>query len=300
MPTTTLRATSFANQRLAAAGVECLTVSELRRRVPPRQLAEPERVEFFMLLVVHEGRGEHIVDFERLVLRAGRVLFVRPGQAQQWMPAAGYQGEIVLVDPAAVLAAPAAQANPAIALLRLGEWPSSFELDADSLQALRRLAALLRRELEPPEVTAVSAALARELLLCILLVLSRPATAALEAASSGAHKLAVRAQVELERCLGARPSVSMLAQRLGVSPTTLSRACRQQLGRSAKTMIDRRVALEAQRLLVHTTGTAVEIGEQLGFSEPTNFGKFFRRIVRTTPERFRQAHQLAAPARAAT
>ncbi|MES1264137.1 MAG: helix-turn-helix domain-containing protein [Variovorax sp.] len=52
------------------------------------------------------------------------------------------------------------------------------------------------------------------------------------------------------------------------------------------------MALEAQRLLVYSVATAVAIGEQLGFGEPTNFTKFFRRLVGATPEAFRQAHRL--------
>jgi AraC-like DNA-binding protein len=45
-------------------------------------------------------------------------------------------------------------------------------------------------------------------------------------------------------------------------------------------------------MLVHSTSTSVAIGELLGFSEPTNFVKFFRRRVGSTPEVFRQTHRL--------
>ncbi|TAG28696.1 MAG: hypothetical protein EAZ40_03315 [Rhodobacterales bacterium] len=40
------------------------------------------------------------------------------------------------------------------------------------------------------------------------------------------------------------------------------------------------------------THDAMTIGELLGFSEPTNFVKFFRRRVGTTPEAFRRGHRL--------
>ena len=86
--------------------------------------------------------------------------------------------------------------------------------------------------------------------------------------------------------------MALLAARLGVSTSTLTRICKDVLEHSAKEEVDRRVALEAQRLLVHSASTAAAIGELLGFSEPTNFVKFFRRRVGTTPEAFRQAHRL--------
>jgi len=52
---------------------------------------------------------------------------------------------------------------------------------------------------------------------------------------------------------------------------------------TAKEVIDQRVVLEAKRLLVHSNATSAQIGYQLGFPEPSNFVKFFRRMTGTTP-----------------
>ncbi|MEL7362149.1 MAG: helix-turn-helix domain-containing protein, partial [Bacteroidota bacterium] len=48
-----------------------------------------------------------------------------------------------------------------------------------------------------------------------------------------------------------------------------------------------RVGLEARRLLATTSDTVEAIGFRLGFSEATNFVKFFKRVVGITPEAFR-------------
>jgi AraC family transcriptional regulator, transcriptional activator of pobA len=55
-----------------------------------------------------------------------------------------------------------------------------------------------------------------------------------------------------------------------------------------KQLIDERVCLEAQRLLVHTRWPLTRICAELGFCEPTNFVKFFRRTTGQTPEQFRR------------
>ena len=65
-------------------------------------------------------------------------------------------------------------------------------------------------------------------------------------------------------------------------------------GRTAKEMIDERVALEAKRLLAHTCSSLAEIGCQLGFSEATNFVKFFKRTAGMTPSTFRSRFVAAA------
>ena len=292
------RETRFANTRLDPIGVELMTLSELRARVSARLLFETERVAFFMVLLATGGSGEHLVDFERLGLRSGHVVFVRPGQVQQWQRANGMEADLLLIDPAVVQPMVSASHPGATPLLRLEDWPVHFKMDADGLAAWRHLAAMLRRELDRPLLDDVSAAMVHHLLGCLLLVISRSATG--HSIVPSPHATLIRElRRELDEWVHTRPTVALLARRLRVSTSTLARACNELLGHSAKDEVDRRVALEAQRLLVHSTSTSVAIGELLGFSEPTNFVKFFRRRVGTTPEAFRQAHRLQGRSRLA-
>ncbi len=290
-PRKVLRQTRFANERLNPIGLELMTLTELRARVSALQLVQTERVEFFMVLVATAGHGTHLVDFERFGLSLGHVVFVRPGQVQQWQPGDGFEADVLLIEPAVVQPTVATSQQATMALLRLDEWPAHFAMDVDGLAAWRSLAAMLRRELDQPLLDGLSAAMAHELLVCLMLSLSRSATGRATAPTMQAS-LVRRLRRELERWVHTRPSVALLARRLRVSTSTLTRACKDVLGHSAKEEVDRRVALEAQRLLVHSTSTSVAIGELLGFTEPTNFVKFFRRRVGVTPEAFRQAYRL--------
>lgn len=52
-------------------------------------------------------------------------------------------------------------------------------------------------------------------------------------------------------------------------------------------MVTDRIVLEAKRLLVHSLLPVANIGYELGFSEATNFVKFFHRGTRQTPGAFR-------------
>ena len=78
------------------------------------------------------------------------------------------------------------------------------------------------------------------------------------------------------------------AQRLGYTTRTLARATADAAGVSPKIFIDARVLLEAKRLLVHTDLSVGRIAIHLGFSEPTNFTKFFCRHAGVSPEAFRK------------
>lgn len=75
---------------------------------------------------------------------------------------------------------------------------------------------------------------------------------------------------------------------MGCSAKTLTRAAREVAGVQAKTFITRRITLEAKRLLAHGASSIALIGERLGFEDPTNFVKFFKREAGCTPGEFRR------------
>ena len=143
-----------------------------------------------------------------------------------------------------------------MALLRLEDWPGHFRMRAEEMVAWKSLAAMLRRELDQPQLDAFAAAMARELLLCLMLTMSRSAMRH-TAPPTPQAALIRHLRRELEGRIGTRTSVAMLARRLRVSTSTLTRTCNDVLGHSAKEEVDRRVALEAQRLLVHSMATSV-------------------------------------------
>lgn len=82
--------------------------------------------------------------------------------------------------------------------------------------------------------------------------------------------------------------VNYYASELSVTEKRLTQATSKVLGKTSKQMIDDRIMLEAKRLLVHSTDTIKEIAYQLGFLEPTNFIKYFRKHSQHTPVEFRE------------
>jgi len=295
IPHKVLRETRFANERLAPIGVELLTLRQLRRRVQAQRLAEPERVEFYLILVTTGGQGKHQVDFEQFNLWPGQVVFVQPGQIQQWHLNQETQADLLLIDPVSAEPNAAMLQSDAMTQLRLSDWPHCFELDVGELATWKAASDMLRRELNRPELDALSNAMAHALLSCLMLNMRR-AVARQTAAPTTQTLLFRRFRRELEEQIYARPSVAQLARSLRVSSSTLNRACHEVLGHSAKEEVDRCIVLEAQRLLVHTAATTATISEQLSFTEPTNFTKFFRRLAGMTPETFRRKHLLPSPA----
>ncbi|MGN8346050.1 helix-turn-helix domain-containing protein [Pseudomonas sp. SMV71] len=81
--------------------------------------------------------------------------------------------------------------------------------------------------------------------------------------------------------------VEDLAHRLGISVSHLNGTCRELAGQPALQIMHERQLLEAKRMLTYTGLTIYEISEMLGFSDPTNFTRLFRRRVGISPKAFR-------------
>lgn len=81
------------------------------------------------------------------------------------------------------------------------------------------------------------------------------------------------------------------ADTLNVSQTYLSRVVRQISGKTVNDYIAEALYRDARRLLVFTDLTVKEIAEQLGFSDQSSLGKFFKKKSGTSPANFRAGYK---------
>lgn len=87
--------------------------------------------------------------------------------------------------------------------------------------------------------------------------------------------------------------VNFYAKQISITEKRLNQATTKVLGKTPKEIIDGRVLLEAKRILAHTTESVKEVAYHLGFEEPTNFIKYFKKHSGSTPTDFREKNTLA-------
>lgn len=103
-----------------------------------------------------------------------------------------------------------------------------------------------------------------------------------------AHKLVEMFAERMEQGFRTGKGVADYARELHVTPTHLSRVCRDASGRPALALLNERIMYEARRLLLETDLPAREVAEQLGFSSAAYFTRAFAQAVGTTPKAFRK------------
>ncbi|SEM28908.1 AraC-type DNA-binding protein [Chryseobacterium taichungense] len=82
------------------------------------------------------------------------------------------------------------------------------------------------------------------------------------------------------------------AAKLNLTPNYLNTLVKEQLALSAGRFIKNRVILEAERLLLHTTLSVTEISYELGFSDNSHFGKYFKAAHNRSPNSYRTQKSL--------
>ncbi|MEW2302247.1 AraC family transcriptional regulator [Streptomyces sp. NPDC006655] len=249
---------------------------------PPR----PGRASFHYLILITEGELRHDVDHVTRTVVPGQWLWVRPGHAQCWHPPGAARGPFILFEPdvltadtARLLAPLTSHEAPAV----LSPHPDdAFWLQQTALQLLDEHRALGRRPLE------VHHALRRSLLESLLLRLANSAGVAPPdtMAARGRADTYGRFVDALELHFRELHQAADYAELLGCSVRTLSRAARGATGKGVRELIDERRLLEARRLLRGARWAARDVAVHLGFTDPANFGRFFRDRTGLTPAAF--------------
>jgi len=176
-----------------------------------------------------------------------------------------------------------------VKLLSLDQWPPAARVSMDLFRHAYDDAFRIRREIvdfgASERETAIVWYTTIALLLRLAVELQVGDVAPTKKRDSEIFRLFSK---ELESSFQKHLTVADYVKRLGYSQSTLQRACLATIQQGAKATIDARLVLEAKRLLVYTDGAVVDIGYQLGFVEPSNFVKFFRRLTGITPQVYRK------------
>lgn len=258
--------------------LEVITAADLRDRMETR----PKRSDFHWLLAVTKGSGVHEVDSTEYSLSVGSWLWVRPGQMHRWRDPLTYEATAVLFEPS-LLKPQTLLAQEMTKRRGPAHWLPDPQTQHQLLQVLR----LLEQQFTAKTVSRVQMELWHSLLSVLLLMLGEVP----QQRTSDLDDVFIRFHEAVERDYRHNHKVNAYATALGYSSRTLNRSAQAAVGMTAKEYIVHRIVLEAKRLLAYSELTAAEVASALGFSEPTNFGKFFERYTGTTPMVFRSTYR---------
>ncbi|MFF4799527.1 helix-turn-helix domain-containing protein [Streptomyces sp. NPDC001351] len=247
-------------------------------------LERVHRIDFHVVMLFDGAPVRHMIDFAEYEAAAGELLWIRPGQVHRFSRTSGYRGTVLTMQPGFL---PRATVE-ATGLYRY-DLPPLLHPDEAQLTALRAALAQLQREYEDNTTLPLSlhTAVLRHSLTAFLLRLAHLAASSAEAVRRQSDTTFTLFRDAVEKDFATNHSVSAYADALGYSRRTLVRAVRAATGQTPKGFIDKRVVLEAKRLLAHTDLPIGRVGAAVGFPDAANFSKFFQQHTELTPAAFR-------------
>ncbi|WP_455162127.1 helix-turn-helix domain-containing protein [Tannerella forsythia] len=244
----------------------------------------PHRTDFYQIIRITSGESVQTVDFNKITIGQGKILFVAKNQVVQFDTHSDYNGQIVLFT---------------------DDFFNRYDTEEAFLKRLQlfNLFSVNRPVNTTPNIDALWGMLTQEVrakgefqhrlihsYLSALLIESER----LFAFPSGQLFSANMEQVmrftdSVETHYKQWRKVNDYTDHLGISAKRLSKNLQAIVGKTPKEYLDDRILLEAKRLLAHSSLNIKEITFNLGFEEPTNFSKFFREKSGKTPLEFKQS-----------
>ena len=264
--------------------VEAIERRELLERVDTAELAAPQRPSFEAFLLFRTAGGTHTVDFAPIEAASGRMVRIRPGQTMRWDTDGTFDAILIMAEPAV----------PGPVAWFPGD-AAHCDLDRRAADSAEQLVRVIRNQQAAFADNEPGRRLMRHLFEALAALFEHAAQGPAKQRLPDAF---VAFRSALESDLRRWHHVSDYARELGYSARTISRACRSATGLSAKRVLTDRLVLEAKRMLVHTEAPAADIGHELGFTDPTNFSKFFARNTGQSPGVFRRHVQSSSSAMA--
>jgi len=252
----------------------------------------PHRTRFYHIIWFQKREVTHVVDFKPVKIKADSLLFVGADRVQAFDPVGVGDGKAIIFTESFFFASKAdlffLKSTPLFDHLLDG---TALRLRSPSCAPIISTFEAIERELQNP-IDSRQQAILKNLLHNLLLLAEREIrNQGLPDAKKGPDlDYTLLFRDVLDKQFREVKSVSRYARQIHVSEKRLNQATSQILGRTPKQLIDDRVMLEAKRLLVHSERAIKDIAFDLGFSEPTNFIKYFRKHSKLTPTEFREKY----------
>lgn len=243
---------------------------------------ELHRHDFFYLLALKKGTGNHEIDFTPYKVCDNAVFLMRPGQVHQLTLQAGSTG--YLVEFKTDFYYPHDKSSSQ--LLRRASSMNFYQPDADSFKKLLSILTYIFQEYTGKQESYQQVIKSNLDILFIELVRQHNKRS-LDNVSPYTQERLEKFLELLETHIADHKQVSQYAVRLNLSPYQLNAITKATLGKTCSALIDEHIILEAKRYLLATSNQVTQIADHLGYEDVSYFIRFFKKQTGHSPESFR-------------
>jgi len=257
-----------------------------RSRLHHWEIKPHQHAELFQLLYVQRGEAQVEIEGVRTVVDEAAIQVVPPLTVHGFRFSADIQGHVLTFGTALVADLEQRLGAPLSVLTKAACYP----LGKDRVR-LRNLVETLQQEYqghEPARVTLLEA-----LVTALMVWISRRQQLGQAPRNRDERDRQLLGQYLrlVEAHYREHLSVEDFAARMNIQSLQLNQLCRALSGQTALQVVHQRLLLEARRNLIYTRMSIGQLSDSLGFSDPTYFARFFKRLSGQTPNGYRRSVQ---------
>ena len=266
-------------------GTDAIRIDEL---VTGTKATEPARTNYFSIYWIEAGNGEFWADATRCSFSPATLLFFIPYQYIRIVPAAAVRGSVVQFH-ANFLCVETFHAESGCAgtLFNDAYQPPVVALNKTAQRDVANILKRMHNEQRTRSLAFEEMLLAQ--LKILLILATRLKAKSTEACSTGGlhprHPLLATLKELIDQQFA---TPSDYAKLLHVSPKTLGRVVREQLGKSLTDLIRERILTHAKWQLLHTLKPIKEVAREVGFTDELYFSRMFKKATGYSPTFFRE------------
>ncbi|MDJ1469267.1 helix-turn-helix domain-containing protein [Xanthocytophaga flava] len=250
---------------------------------------------YYQIIWFKSGAGKHFVDFKEYEVLNNTLFFIAKNQVHYFDPNTHYKGFLLHFNETFLVQ----KDNETDFFLKYTIFNSPYQqssccMDKDMDSILEEYIRQIIRELKGEEAFGREE-LVRASLKSFLIQVQRRKNELEQADNIDSFTLNEK-RVQLIKFVNLVDqhytkgfSVAEYADLLFISSRTLSDITKQVLNKTPSQMIQERIILEAQRLLLHSNMNVNQIGYRLGFDDPSYFVKYFKKHTQLSPSEFRKS-----------
>ena len=257
------------------------------------EIKKPHRAEFYQILWFQKGSPTHLVDFNPIKIKPNSFLFVNKNSVQLFDYKTRFRGKAILftdnffckTETDTKFLRSSILFNDLLSISQI-QIPKNNSI-------IETIFELLETELKNSKDNYQSDLLRNDLRnLLLQCERERRKQDFIELKKDANLEQAFYFKTLLDDNFVSHKKVSFYCHEMHLTPKRLNQATSKIFGKTPKNIIDDRVLLESKRLLSHTNESVKEIAFSLGFEEPTNFIKYFKKHNEKTPVEFREEFNL--------
>lgn len=272
---------------------EFIPIQELYSRVSKSNfdLSKSHRIAFNALIIVLEGEGFHTVDFKQVALSPGMILPINKNQVHAFSRELTVNGYVIAFKESFI--------TQNISDKNLFHFlqiyhTQNIQIGKKEVNTLEPIFELLKHFVEDENVNMKSEVI-HSTFMTLLFQIKRLACDQHVFFDSQRFKDYYFFKALIGKHYSEIHNAKDYAKKLNVSYNYLNEICKEIANKTAKEFIDSWLLMEIKRNLSEKKLTSQEIAFKMGFNEPSNFIRFFKKHTKTTPIQFQEKLEKTNP-----